>query len=144
MVVVCIWDLFVLYYSSRIFRYGHVTITAQQELGIPCIILVHIMLAHFLISIKLLIRVPLLSHLVADEGWQSQDGTIYHRDSIETIRKSLPLYSRYSRKRCLHQRAARGCGSHLFQGKQRAQEDQFCGCGVRGEQKIHRGQHFGN
>ena len=55
MVVVCIWDLFVLYYSSRIFRYGHVTITAQQKLRIPCFILVHIMLAHFLISIKLLI-----------------------------------------------------------------------------------------
>ena len=64
MVVVCIWDLFVLYYSSRIFSYGHVTITTQQELRIPCIILVHIMLAHFLISIKLLIT---RSTLVAGE-----------------------------------------------------------------------------
>ncbi len=47
---------------------SHVIITAQHELKIPCIIFVHIILAHFLISIKLLIRVPFLSHLVADEG----------------------------------------------------------------------------
>ena len=51
----------ILYYYSRIFSYGHVIITAQHELNIPCTIFVHIILAHFLISIKLLIRVPLLS-----------------------------------------------------------------------------------
>ncbi len=75
MVVVCIWDLFVLYYSSRIFRYGHVTITAQQELRIPCIILVHIMLAHFLISIKLLIRVSILvaKHVLNGYFCESED-----------------------------------------------------------------------